>query len=126
MGKTKVSKMKNRLPILLFAVLLSCGQGEKRFDKSSWGERDDMFYANRESMVRDLMDNHLRIGMSYAELTELVGKPENYGNMERNIVAYEIMVNYRRDIDPVEGKTLIIKLSEDSTVMEYNLKRWKH
>jgi hypothetical protein len=89
-------------------------------------KRDDFVYADRESMVRDLMDNHLHIGMSYAELTELIGKPENYANMKRSLVAYEIMVDYGWHIDPVEGKTLVIQLSKDSTVVGYKLEHWKH
>ncbi len=77
-------------------------------------------------MVRDLMDYHLHIGMSYADVRELIGKPENYDNMKRDVVAYEIMVDYGWDIDPVEGKTLVIQLSKDSTVMGYKLEHWKH
>lgn len=77
-------------------------------------------------MVRDLMDNHLHMGMSYGELTDLIGMPENYGNMKPGVVAYEIMVDYRWDIDSVERKTLVISLSKDSTVTGYKLEHWKH
>jgi hypothetical protein len=86
--------MGKQLAIISFVLFISCSPEEKQFDRSTWNERDDIFYANRERMVRDLMDNHLHIGMSYAELTELIGKPENYANMKRNLVAYEIMVDY--------------------------------
>lgn len=115
-----------KVAIVFFGILLSCGPGEKKFDKSTWNQRADIFYANRESMVRDLMDNHLHIGMSYTELTELIGKPENYANMKPDVVAYEIMVDYGWDIDPVEGKTLVISLSKDSTITGYKLEHWKH
>ena len=83
-------------------------------------------YDNRESMVQDLMDNHLHKGMTYKELKELIGQPENYANMDANTIAYEIMVDYGWDIDPVESKTLYIELSPDSTVIAYRLKHRKH
>ena len=83
-------------------------------------------YANREHMVRDLMENHLQKGMTFQELTTLIGPPENYSNMDINTVGYEIMVDYGWDIDPVEGKTLYIELSKDSTVIDYSLEHWEH
>lgn len=120
------NKMKRQFAIIFLAILVSCGPGQTEFDPATWNEMDDFFYANRETMVRDLMDNHLHIGMSYTELTELIGKPENYANMKPDVLAYEIMVDYGWDIGPVEGKTLVISLSKDSTVMGYKLEHWKH
>lgn len=83
------SKMKRQFAIIFVVILVSCGPERKKFDRSTWNEMDDIFYANRESMVEDLMDNHLHIGMSYTELTELIVKPENYANMKPDLVAYE-------------------------------------
>lgn len=68
--------MKAHFVIIFLAILVACGPEQKKFDPSTWNEMDDFFYANRESMARDLMDNHLHIGMSYGKLTELIGKPE--------------------------------------------------
>jgi hypothetical protein len=51
-------------------------------------------YANRESMVTDLMKNHLRQRMTFKEVVELIGKPENYTNTKSNSIGYEIMVDY--------------------------------
>jgi hypothetical protein len=118
--------LRTRFVIMFLAILVACGPEEKEFELSTWNEMDDLFYANRESMVRDLMDNHLHIRMSYGKLTELIGKPENYSNMKPDVVADEIMVDYGWDIDPVEGKTLVISLSKDSTITGYKLEHWKH
>ena len=87
---------------------------------------DDIMYANRESMVADLMDSHLRQGMTYKEVVELLGKPENYANIQSNTIGYEIMVDYGWDIDPVEGKTLYIELTNDSIVKDFRLEKWKN
>lgn len=114
------------LTIALLAILLaSCGVKEKKFDKSHWHDRQDFSYANRESMVKDLMQNYLRRGMTYNGLVELVGQPESYANIKPNLVGYEIMVRYGWDIDPVETKTLFIELSKDSTIVDFRLEHWK-
>ena len=125
--KTKVhrSEMYRLIGISVLLLFLSyCGVKEKKFNKTTWNERDDIFYLNRESMVNDLMKNHLRKGMTYNDLIELIGNPENYANMERNTIGYEILVDYGWDIDPVEGKTLFIRLSNDSIIVDYYLEHW--
>lgn len=120
--------MKKELKILTFAFslfLVSCGVEQKKFDKKTWNDMDDIMYANRESMISDLMKNHLRKGMTYTEVVDLIGKPENDENIKPNIIAYEIMVNYGWDIDPVKGKTLYIELTNDSIVKDFRLEKWK-
>jgi hypothetical protein len=110
--------------LLSLTFLISCGVKEEKFNKSTWNKRDDIFYANRESMINDLMKNYLRKGMSYAELVELIGQPENYVNMKPYSIGYEIMVDYGSDIDPVKGKKLLFTLSKDSTIIRYKLEKW--
>lgn len=38
--------------------------------------RVDGFYEYRESMVNDLMNNNLEKGMTYKQMTDLIGEPE--------------------------------------------------
>lgn len=112
--------------IFVFSLFLSsCGVQEKKFDKNTWNDRDDIMYANRESMVSDLMKNHLRQGMTYQEVVELLGKPENHENIKPTTMAYEIRVDYGWDIDPVKGKTLYIELTNDSVVNKLRLEKWR-
>jgi hypothetical protein len=119
---------RRRLKILIFLILivLSCGTNDKKFDKLGWNEKDDFYFANRKIMVKDLMKNHLKKGMAFNELVELLGQPENYSDEKSNKVAYEIEVDYGSDIDPVAGSDLIIELSKDSTVVNFELVKWKH
>ena len=117
--------MKCFLP-LLFLIITSCSSDDKKFDRSTWNERNDMFYANRESMIQDLMGNYLKEGMNLQEVIDLIGQPENYANMKPNTIGYEIMVDYGWDIDPVEGKTLYIEFSQDSVITNFNLEYWEH
>lgn len=114
--------------IYIFVILLltSCNKQQVEFDKEKWNERDDMFYANREKMVTDLMENHLNKGMTYKDVVNLLGVPENYQNGQPNTIAYEIMVDYGWNIDPQKGKTLYIEFTNDSIVKDIKLDEWKH
>ncbi|PJE45185.1 MAG: hypothetical protein CUR32_01285 [Flavobacterium sp.] len=110
----------------LLLTILSCGHKENVFDKSKWSQKIDGFYQYREEMVEDLMSNHLRKGMSYKELQNLLGEPENYTDLEENTIAYGIMEDYGWNIDPVETKTLRIELTKDSLVSGYKIIHWKN
>lgn len=54
------------------------------FDKSKWNERFDGFYKYRENMVQDLMESHIKKGMSLKNVIDLLGEPENYQNNKTN------------------------------------------
>jgi len=69
--------------------------------------------------------NHLRKGMTYKQLTDLIGSPENYADLDKNTVIYGVMEDFGWDIDPVETKTLKIKLTNDSLVKDYKIELWK-
>ena len=121
--------MIKEITILTFIFSLffaSCGVEVKKFDKTTWNDMDDFMYANRESMISDLMKSHLRKGMTFKEVVELLGNPENYANIKSNTIGYEIMVDYGLNIDPIEGKTLFIELTNDSIVKDFKLEKWKH
>jgi hypothetical protein len=114
------------VPIILYIFLTSCGVKDKEFNKTTWNDRDDFFYKNREIMVNDLIKNHLKKGMTYSELVDLIGKPENYGNLKPRTIGYELSVDYGIDIDPIKSKILIIELAGDSTILDYKVEKWKH
>jgi hypothetical protein len=97
-----------------------------KFQKEKWNEMNDMFYANREKMIADLMKSHLKKGMKYSEVLCLLGNSENYQNNPPNTLVYEIMVDYGWNIDPKKGKTLYIELTKDSIVKNIKLQEWKH
>ncbi len=118
-----------RIKLIYIAViflLTSCNNQRMEFDKEKWNERDDIFYANREKMVTDLMENHLKKGMTYKEVLNLLGSSENYQNDSPNTIGYEIMVDYGWNIDPQKGTTLYIEFTNDSIVKDIKLEEWKH
>lgn len=111
--------------IITLFINTSCESNEIKFDKSKWNERVDGIYLYREKMATDLIANHLQKGMTYREIEELLGNPEVYSNLGDNLIAYAIMVDFGWDIDPVETKTLIIELTNDSLVNNYEIMHWK-
>ena len=120
------NRLLNGFLILFVFLLFSCGIGDKKFDKTTWNEKNDIFFANREKMVKDLMENHLKKGMTYEEVIDLLGQAENYQDDPPNTICYEIMVDYGWNIDPQKGKTLYIEFSRDSTLKNVRLEKWKH
>lgn len=110
----------------LTLLLLSCDNHIK-FEKSGWLQRDDPDgYANRENMLKDLLENHKIKGLKYSELIDLLGPPENYANKKPNIISYNIVLDYEHDIDPVYTKDLDVEFSKDSIVKDYKLVENKH
>ncbi len=117
--------MKKLFAILCLCFLGSCGTDQLDFEKSKWNDSVDGFYKYRESMAKDLMENHLKKGMTYLELTDLIGQPENFANLKENTIGYTLMEDYGLDIDPIETKTLMIQLTADSLVQNFRVKHWK-
>lgn len=110
--------------IILFTVS-NCGKPDVEFNKQQWNKKFDGFYKNRESMVNDLLKNHLKKGMRYKNVKNLIGEPQNYATRKSNTIVYTVMEDYGWDIDPVETKILIITLSKDSLVENYEIQHWK-
>ena len=117
--------MKNLMIIFCLCFLSACGIDQLDFEKSKWNESVDGFYKFRELMANDLMENHLEKGMTYQELTDLIGEPENFANLKENSIGYTLMEDYGWDIDPVETKTLMFELTADSLVQDFNIKHWE-
>jgi len=127
-AKQETSNMKIKILFLinfLIIIISSCHKSnEMKFDKKYWNERDDMFYANRNKMVNDLIKNHLKNEMKYSEIINLLGQPENFASKKEGEIIYEIETDYGRNIDPVEGQNLILKFSKDSLLINFYKEDW--
>lgn len=83
-------------------------------------------YKNRKHMIKDVMENHLAIGMSYNKMIEIIGNPEYLApnSLPDNQIKYTVEDEYGWDIDPVCGINLFIQLAPDSTIEKYWLEKW--
>jgi len=75
-------------------------------------------------MLKDLITNNKLKGLSYRQIINLMGEPENYVNKDSSIY-YEIVVKFR-SIDPVYIKNLEIQFDRDSIVKNYKINVIKH
>lgn len=114
------------LILFLSTVIISCNSKETEFNETKWSKQRDGSYQYREMMTADLIANHLHKGMHHDEIVKLLGQPENYSDLDANTIAYEIMVDYGWNIDPVETKTLILRFSSDSLYAGGEVKHWKN
>ena len=113
------------LVILSFFCYFSYSQ-QSKFNKTEWNiEADLKTYPNREKMLLDLTENNKLKGLTYKQLVEKVGEPENDNN-EPYIISYNIKSEYGNDIDPIYVKTLDFDINNDSLINNYTIKEHKH
>lgn len=120
------------LAILVFIYMQTgCTEKSVSFSREKWDEWDG-HYHSRKDVIKDVMDNHLKKGVTYHEVVKLLGESryKNFSdelNLNDSIpqIIYEIEVKYKSFIDPYEGKDLIIKFGKDSLVTEYKLVKWQ-
>jgi len=108
-------------------LLFSCNDKAKNteFDKSKWLMKDDVnSYPYREAMLNDLISNYKLKGLSYKQLTDIIGVPAP-GDISDYKLYYPISEEYGMDIDPVYAKTLVIEFSKDSIVTGYRIDEYK-
>ena len=85
----------------------------------------DGHYGLREGMVKDLIKNYLREGMTYQEVVELIGGGNRKPGENSLTAKYEIAVDYVfHDIDPVGGVDLEVEFTADSLVRDFSLTYW--
>ena len=110
--------------ILLFIlpIIHACNQ-DSHFEKTKWLEKEDISYPYRAVMLDDLVTNYKLTGLTYQQLTDLLGQPDSLSN-KLNEVVYEITVQYDIDIDSVYEKNLVFEFNPDSTVKSFKIEEY--
>lgn len=96
-----------------------------KFNRTQWDDGDIEIYPYRDAMLNNLLKNYHLKGMSYRQLTKLLGEPNRWENVNIDSPYYVINTDYGNDIDPVYTKTLTVFLNKDSVVADYKVKEWK-
>lgn len=106
-------------------ILFSCDFNRTKFDRKIWITADGLHQGHRKNMVKDLMKHHLKTGMSYKEIIDLLGLPDESNIHKDYVVSYEVYEDFGWDIDPISYTYLNISLTKDSTLADYELKEIK-
>lgn len=118
--------MKRFLYFTLFIQLLASCNNDIKFDKNKWQVNSDGFYIHRDKMIDDLFSKHDLSNLTYDEIINLLGKPENYANVEENEIYYNIVTDYGWNIDPVYTKNLKIQFDTLNKVKDYKIEEIKN
>lgn len=96
-----------------------------KFDKAKWSTAGDLeLYPYREQMLNDLVTHHQIKGLTYKQLIDSLGQPQNYQDLVDSI-RYDIVVNFGY-LDPKSGKYLAIGFNKDSIATGFKVVEWKN
>ncbi len=84
----------------------------EKFDKTKWSIKDATDYPYRDKMLNDLITNEKLKGLKKKEVIDLLGRPDR---IDSSYLFYRI-AQQRIGFFPLHTKTLVIKLTKDSTV----------
>ena len=105
--------------LLLFFLLcfLACKNKQDnsawKFDKVKWAVKKNNQYPYRDKMLKDLIDNYELHGLKKEEVLNMLGQPNRTDN---GYLFYTVDQEVFANILPLHTKTLVIKLTRDSTV----------
>lgn len=85
---------------------------ENGFDKTKWRAKDDHHYPYRDEMLEEVLSHLTLDSLKRDEVIDLLGQPDR---SDGNYLFYRI-AQKRLAFWPLHTKTLVIKLSEDSTI----------
>jgi len=83
-----------------------------KFDKTKWQAKENDTYPYRDQMLDDLIRNVTLKGLKKNELIDLLGQPTR---TDAGYLFYTVAQPHL-GIVPLSNKSLVIKLSRDSTV----------
>lgn len=101
--------------LLIFIAITSCNNADK-FDRQKWSSGDGLNYPLRDNIVDDLLKNHQLKGLTYRQVIDSLGSPQNRDTLT---LSYQILDNsfdYHRSKKPIHKKNLVLHFNKDSVV----------
>ena len=109
--------------LLSFLFFISACSKTAPFNKEQWAITEDGTYPYRKAMVRNLLEQYPLQGISYKELSDLLGAPQGY---ENNKLLYTVDIRYGLlSVDPSYIENIEVFLSPDSTLKSIELKQYQ-
>jgi len=108
--------LKTLICLALFITVSSCSNSSK-FDRQKWSYGDGLNYPLRNEIVDDLLKTHQFKGMTYEQVIDTLGGPQNRDTLQ---LSYQIIDNsseYNRK-KPIHKKNLILYFNKDSVVVK--------
>ena len=107
-----------KLPLLFLLCCAACKNKStlqpEKFDKTKWATKQDRGYPHRDKMLKDLMSSYKLNGVKIDSVLNLLGPPNRIDNGH---LFYLVAQSYfPNTYFPLHTKTLVIKLTKDSTV----------
>ena len=113
--------MRVKLVIFLFTMCFWLSACNEKFNKEKWEEGDGINYTYRNAMIDDLLKNYHLKNLSYDELVQIIGEPDQKDSVH---ASYNLIVKYDM-IDPIYSKYLNCSFNADSIITNAEVKEWK-
>jgi hypothetical protein len=111
-------RFRNLFPLLVVCLLACKNKNQdaviqgKTFDKAKWAVKNNDSYPYRNEMLNDFIANYKIHGLKKDSLLSLLGQPDRSENGH----LYYMIAQERLWLITLHTKTLVIKLTKDSTV----------
>ena len=111
-------QLRNLLVLFLLCCFIACkhtsSKTKEKFDKTKWAIKNDEEYPHRDNMLKDFIGSYKLNGLKKDTVINLLGLPDRTDN---GFLYYNISkVTFANLPVPLHTKTLVIKLSKDSTI----------
>lgn len=120
-------QLRSLLYILFIGVFASCtaDTDHSTFDTDDWQKSNGGEYSYRDSMLRDLMENHLNEGMPISIVTKILGEPDNTEeNYNETTLWYLIKKEDSESPEPGKMKTLFVDVNHNFVVSGFRVEEW--
>lgn len=110
--------MSTKFSLLFCLLLFSCAEikNDKPFSKADWSEVwEGGILPNRNEELNDLVTNHRLKGLTYRQLVDSLGVPDNSDSLS---LEYAIVIE---PSDVTVVKSLVLSMSKDSIITSWNI-----